>query len=139
MRHLMREGTIAIAGVRFVADMLNFDAPEHRRRLHPRPSASRTPPFDDDGKIVWPSIIPDDPAAASLRRATEEAVRNVVHESKSTGHASVRLVIDAKKKLSEFEHKVLPAVRTKNSTDGAALDTFFRDMDRALDALTYTY
>jgi hypothetical protein len=48
-------------------------------------------------------------------------------------------VIDAKKKLSEFEHKVLPAVRTKNSTDGAALDTFFRDMDRALDALTYTY
>ena len=39
--------------------------------------------------------------------------------------------------LAEFEHQVLPAVRTKNSTDGAALDTFFRDTDRALDALTY--
>jgi hypothetical protein len=118
-----------------------WNAPAHRarRRLHVRPSASSTPPFDNDGKIVWPSTIPDDPAAAGLRRVAEEAVRTVVHESKSTGHASVRPVIDAKNKLSAFEHKVLPTVKSRNATDGAALETFFLDLDKALDVLTYTY
>jgi hypothetical protein len=118
-----------------------WNAPAHRarRRLHARASVSSTPPFDNNGKIVWPSTIPDDPAAASLRRVAEEAVRTVVHESKSTGHASVRPVIDAKKKLSAFEHKVLPVVKTRNATDGASLETFFLDLDRALDTLTYTY
>ena len=124
-----------------ITSLPGWNAPAHRvrRRLHSRPSAPRTPPFDYNGKIIWPSTIPDDPASAGLRRAAEEAVRTVVHESKSTGHASVRPVIDAKNKLSAFEHKVLPAVKTKNSTDGAALETFFLDLDKALDALTYMY
>jgi hypothetical protein len=118
-----------------------WNAPAHRarRRLHTRPSVSSTQPFDDNGKIVWPSTIPADPAATVLRRAAEEAVRTVVRESKSTGHGSVRPVIDAKNKLSAFEHKVLPAVKSRNATDGAALETFFFDLDKALDALTYTF
>jgi hypothetical protein len=110
-----------------------------RHRLPSRPSAPRTPPFDDNGKIRWPSTIPGDPASAELRRTAEEAVRAVVRESKSTGHASVRPVIDAKTKLSAFERKVLPVVKTKNATDGAALETFFLDLDKALDALTSIY
>ena len=63
----------------------------------------------------------------------------MIHDSKSSGHASVRPVIDAKRKVWAFEHKVLPVVRAKNSTDGAALDNFFMDLDKALDALTFTY
>jgi hypothetical protein len=95
--------------------------------------------FDNDGKILWPSTIPGDPAAAELRRAAEAAVRAVVRESKSTGHASVQPVIDAKNKLSAFERKALPEVKAKNATDAAALETFFHDLDKALDALTYTF
>ena len=116
--------------------------PPHRarRRLHStRPSVPRTTPFDKDGKILWPSTIPDDSTAQELRRAAEAAVLAVVQEWKSTNHASIRPVIDAKNKLSAFERKVLPEVKTKNATDGAALETFFFDLDKALDTMTYTY
>ena len=109
------------------------------RRVHAQPSAPRTPPFDRDGKVLWPSTIPADPAAAVLRQAAEEAVRSVVRESKSTGHASIRPVVDAKNKLSAFERKILPEVKAKNATDGVALETFFLDLDRSLDAMTYIY
>jgi hypothetical protein len=115
--------------------------PTHRarRRLHAQPSAPRTPPFDDNGQILWPSTIPNDSGAVALRRAADAAIRAVVHESKSTGHASVKPVIDAKNKLSAFERKVLPEVKAKNATDGAAIERFFVDLDNALDAMTYVY
>jgi hypothetical protein len=104
-----------------------------------QPSAPHTALFGADGQILWPSTIPGDPAAAELRRAAEAAVRAVVRESKSTGHASIRPVIDAKNKLTAFERKALPEVKAKNVTDAAALETFFHDLDKALDAMTYTY
>ena len=78
-------------------------------------------------------------ATAGLRHAAEAAVKDAVHESKTTGHGSVKLVVDAKNKLSAYEDKVLPAVRAKNSTDGAALENFFVDLDSALDAMTYVF
>jgi hypothetical protein len=102
-------------------------------------SGSHAPPYDGNGKIVWPSTIPDDPATADLRHAAEAAVTDAVQESKTTGHGSVKLVVDAKNKLSAYEDKVLPAVRAKNSTDGAALENFFVDLDSALDATTYVF
>ncbi len=110
-----------------------------RRVHHVRTSAPPAPTFDRDGKILWPSTIPSDPASVELRRSAEEAVRSVVRESKLTGHASIRPVVDAKDKLSAFERKILPEVKTKNATDGAALETFFFDLDRSLDAMTYVY
>ena len=120
----------------------NGSTTTHRVRRRVRttpPRAARTPPFKDDGTILWPSTVPDDLAAKSLRRDAEAAVRGVVLESKSTGHASVRPVIAAKNKLSAFERKILPEVRAKNVTDGDALETFFSDLDNALDTMTYTY
>jgi hypothetical protein len=96
-------------------------------------------PFDDTGKIAWPSTIPSDSATAKLRQTAEDAVQMVVRESKSTGHASVRPVVEAKNKLSAFEHQVLPAVKNRNRTDGATVEAFFFDLDKALDALTYNY
>ena len=104
-----------------------------------RPVAPRTPPFDDDGKILWPSTIPpDDPGARAAAGRGGRRIA-VVRESKSTGHASIRPVIAAKNKLSAFERKVMPVVKAKNVTDGDALDTFFFNLDNALDTLTYTY
>ena len=96
-------------------------------------------PFDDTGKITWPSAISNDSSTAKLRQTAEDAVRTVVRESKSTGHASVRPVVEAKNKLSAFEHQVLPGVKNRNRTDGAAVEAFFSDLDNALDALTYRY
>jgi hypothetical protein len=111
-----------------------------RHRVHhAQPSVPRTPTFDRDGKILWPSTIPTDPAASELRRAAEEAVRTVVRESSLTGHASIRPVIDAKNKLSALEHRILPEVKDKNITDGNALERFFFDLNSSLDAMTYVY
>jgi hypothetical protein len=112
-------------------------SPSNAGSLHA--SGSHAPPFDDNGKIVWPSTIPDDPAAAELRQAAEAAVKDAVRDFKTTGHGSVRLVVDAKNKLSAYEDKVLPAVRAKNSTDGAALENFFVDLDNALETMTYVF
>ena len=42
-------------------------------------------------------------------------------------------------KLSAFERQVLPGVKNSNRTDGAAVESFFFDLDKALDALTYRY
>jgi hypothetical protein len=110
-----------------------------RRRLAAQPSVPRTSSFDASGKVIWPSTIPNDPADVALRQSADAAVQAVVREWKSTGHGSVRPVVDAKNKLSAFEHKVLPEVKTKNTTDGAELETFFFDLDKSLDAMTYTY
>jgi hypothetical protein len=108
-------------------------------QAQPQPSIPLTRLFDDDGKILWPSTIPSGPETAELRQAAEAAVRTVVRESKLTGHASIRPVIDAKNKLTAFEQKALPEVKAKNATDAAALQTFFHNLDRALDAMTYVY
>jgi hypothetical protein len=113
-----------------------------RRRLHSESNAPRPPkisPFDDTGKVTWPSAIASDSSTAKLRQSAEDAVRSVVRESKSTGHASVRPVVEAKNKLSAFERQVLPGVRNKNRTDGAAVEAFFYDLDHALDELTFRY
>jgi hypothetical protein len=108
-----------------------------RRRLRAGPDAAVVPPFDAAGKIDWPKTVADDPSTEKLRKAAEEAVRSVVLESKTAGHASVRPVIDAKNKLTALEHKVLPDVKHKNATEGAAIETFFLHLDKALDVLTF--
>jgi hypothetical protein len=124
-----------------ITSLPGWNGPTHRvrRRLRSQPSFPLTPPYDNDGNIRWPSTIPDDPTSAALRRAADAAVRAVVHESKAIGHASIRPVIDAKTKLSAYEHRVLPIVKTKNLTDGDALESFFFHLNRSLDALSYVY
>jgi hypothetical protein len=54
------------------------------------------------GKILWPSATPDDSALAGARQVAGEAVQAVVRGGKSTGHASIRQVVDAKNKLVAF-------------------------------------
>ena len=124
-----------------ITSLPGWNAPVHRvrHRLDSQTSASRPSPFDETGKIVWPSSIPEDAATDSLRRPADDAVKSVYLEWKSNGHASIRPVIDTKKKILAFKHKVLPAVWRKNATDGFALETFFGDLDKALDVLTFRY
>ncbi len=110
-----------------------------RQRAHSQPATPPIQTFDHDGRILWPSTVPADPSVAELRRSAESAVKAVVTESNTTGHASVRPVVDAKNKLEAFEKKILPQVRAKNATDGSALEAFFLDLDKALDTLTYTF
>jgi hypothetical protein len=108
-----------------------------RRRLRAQPNAVQALPFDDGGKIEWPKTIADLPSIAALRAAAEAAVRTVAQESKTNGHASVRGVIDAKNKLTALERKSLPEIKSKNPADASAVETFFLNLDRALDALTF--
>ena len=63
----------------------------------------------------------------------------MITEFNSTGHGSVRPVVDAKNKLEALEKTILPQVRAKNATDGSTLEAFFLDLDKALDTLTYSF
>jgi hypothetical protein len=109
------------------------------RRVHRRPAEPPIQRYDRDGKIRWPSTIPADPTSTALRQEADAAFLAVVRESQSTGHASIRPVIDAKNKLSAFEHKILPEVKARNVTDGNDLDRFFVDLDRSLDAMNSVF
>ena len=60
-----------------------------------------------------------------------------MRESNSTGDASIRPVVDAKKKLSD-RAKGLPEVQARNITDAAPFSCS-SSTRTALDALTYTY
>jgi hypothetical protein len=125
-----------------ITSLPGWYGPTHRPRRRRRSYQVSAPPrtvFDDKGTILWPSTVPKDPAVTESRKAAEAAVRAVVLESKSTGHASVRPVIDAKNKLTAFEKLALPEVRAKNAIDAADLETFISDLDKALDQLTYIY
>jgi hypothetical protein len=109
------------------------------RRVHRRPIEPKVTPYDRDGKILWPSTIPADPDSTELRRAADDAFRAVVRESQSTGHASIRPVIDTKNKLSAFERKILPDVKAQNVTDGENLERFFGDLNWSLDAMNSVF
>jgi hypothetical protein len=104
-----------------------------RRRAHVSYSDPPIPRYDHNGKILWPGLVLDDPASAGLRREAETAFQAVFRESKSTGHASIRPVIDAKNKLSAYERKILPNIKGRRVADGDALERFFVDLDRSLD------
>ena len=95
--------------------------------------------MDENGTIRWPSALPNDPSLAQAREAAEAAVHTVVHESKSTGHASIRPVVDAKKKLTAFAEEALPLVRVKNVADADALEAFFSQVGKALDTMALYY
>jgi hypothetical protein len=113
-----------------------------RRRLPRRTAQSSIPRahlMDDNGTIRWPSTIPNDPSLAEARQAAEAAVRTVVHESKTTGHASIKPVIDAKKKLTAFAEKALPQVKIKNAADADALEAFFSQLGKTLDTMALYY
>ena len=86
-----------------------------------------------------PARSPTTPRSPSYAPEAEAAVRAVVRESKSTGHASVRPVIDAKKKLSAYERKVLPEVKGQERHRRRRPGAVLLDLDRALDAMTYVY
>lgn len=114
------------------------------RRVHHARRRSLDPPiphYDRKGNILWPGILRDDstPTATALRRAADDAFRAVYHESKTTGHASIRPVIAAKAKLSAYERKVLPAIKDRSAPDGDALEAFFVDLDRSLDEMNAVF
>ncbi len=80
-------------------------------------------------------MIHDDPSSAALRKEAETAFEAVFHESKSTGHASIRPVIDTKQKLSAYERKILPGIKGQSVSEGDDLERFFVNLDRSLDEM----
>jgi hypothetical protein len=111
----------------------------------PRPS-SRVQPrvpreqlLGDDGTILWPAATPDDPGVAAARRAAEGAVKEVVREGKTSGHATVRQVVDAKAKLNAFARETLPKVKARNAVDASGLETFLVELEKTLQTMADRY
>ena len=100
----------------------------HVRRRLPRADSESSIPrahlMDDDGTIHWPSVLPNDPSLAQARKAAEAAVHTVATESKTTGHASIRPVIDAKKTLTR--------IRRSGATAGQGQECRRRRLPRSL-------
>ena len=108
-------------------------------RHRPRPALPREQLLDDEGGIRWPAATPQGPLVAESRRAAEEAVRSVAAEAKKKGHASIRDVIDAKKKLISFARVALPEVKTRNAVDEASLESFIVELGKTLETFAVKY
>jgi hypothetical protein len=111
--------------------------PDHPVR--PQPSVPRTELLNDDGTIRWPGATPNDATAARARQAAEEAVRGVVQESRTYGHASTRHVADARNKLTAFARQTLPALKARNAADADDLERFIVELKKTLATLALNY
>ena len=110
-----------------------------RVRHYRRPVDPPIPHFDRNGNILWPGMIVDDPGSTALRRSADDAFRAVYHESQTTGHASIRPVIAAKRKLSAYERAILPAINGRSVADGDNLERFFVDLNRSIDGMNSVF
>jgi len=108
-----------------------------RTRILPR--VPRNQLLDKDGKLLWPGVTPDDAATAGKRRAAEEAVRRVVSAEKTHGSASVRDVVEAKKRLTAFAREALPIVSARNRADSDALERFIVELEKTLQTMAASY
>jgi hypothetical protein len=108
-------------------------------RRRPRPTVPREELLDDKGAILWPAATPRGQTATEPRRQAEEAVRGVVDRGKQYGHASIRQVIDAKKKLTDFARKALPEVKMRNAADAANLERFIVELEKTLETFAVQY
>ena len=87
------------------------------------------------GTVRWPSAAPDGPA----RKAAEEAVKSAVAEHDKYGQATIRQVVDARNKLTEYLRESLPAVKEHNRADGDALERFVVELQKTLATLAVNY
>ncbi len=74
-----------------------------------------------------------------LRHAAEGAVKEVVRQGKSSGHASVRQVVDAKAKLTSFAREALPKLKTRNAADASGLESFVVELEKTLQTMADRY
>ena len=105
------------------------------RHTHPHATMPRAALLSEDGKVLWPSAAPDDPA----RRSADAAVRVVVQETRKYGHASTRQVINARNKLTAFAGKALPALKTRNAADAEGLERFIVELQKTLATMAVNY
>jgi len=103
------------------------------------PKVPRDQLLDKDGKILWPSAAPDDSATSGTRRAAEDAVRVVVSAEKTHGSATVRDVVDAKKKLTTFAREALPIVSARDRVDSDVLERFIVELEKTLQTMAVSY
>lgn len=106
-----------------------------RMPVHPHATIPRAELLSEDGKVLWPSAAPDDPA----RRSAEAAVQVVVQETRKYGHAGTRRVIDARNKLTAFAGKALPALKARNAADADALERFIVELQKTLATMAVNY
>jgi hypothetical protein len=112
-----------------------------RMRPHPRPAPTvpREQLLSGDGTILWPSATPDDGATFGARRRAEEAVGTVAVAAASNGHATIRQVLDAKNKLTDFARRALPIVKAKNAADSDSLERFIVELGKTLQTMAVNY
>ncbi len=110
----------------------------HGRVTHverPKP----TVPYDDllgpEGKVRWPSAAPEGPA----RKAAEDAVKSAVAEHDKYGQATIRRVVDARNKLTEYLRESLLTVKAHNRADGDGLERFVVELQKTLATLAVNY
>ena len=109
------------------------------RPVAPQPSLPRSELIGDDGKVLWPSATPNDPAVAPARSAAEAAVRVVVQEQQKYGQATIRHVVDARNKLDAFAGHALPELKAKNAADEAGLERFIVELKKTLATMAVHY
>ena len=57
----------------------------------------------------------------------------------SGGHATIRQVLDAKRKLTDFARRALPIVKSKNAADSDGLERFIVELGKTLQTMAVNY
>jgi hypothetical protein len=117
----------------------DWNRPPRVARRHRGPSIPRERLVDDQGKILWPADAPDGPSVAGTRRVADAAVRAVVDEGKRDGHASIRGVIGAKARLTDYARKALPDLKARDAAGSDALEAFIVELGKTLESMAAGY
>jgi hypothetical protein len=114
--------------------------PSHSNRRGTRlPSLPRAELLGARGEVLWPAATPRNSRLLAANQDVERAVALVVSEHDKYGEASIRLVADARNKLTEFARQSLPSLKARDRTAADQLEKFIVELQKTLATLTVNY
>jgi hypothetical protein len=99
----------------------------------------RTEVLTGDGRIHWPGNMPKDSRLSPARRDAELAVALVAREHATYGQSTIRHVMNARNKLTEFARHSLPSLKARDRIAADQLERFIVELQKNLATMTQHY
>jgi hypothetical protein len=117
----------------------NASPAPYQRQPRGLPAIPRTELLTTDGGIRWPRKLPNDSRLLHARRDAEEAVALVAREHATYGQSTIRHVMNARNKLTEFARKSLPSLKARDRIAADQLERFIVELQKNLATMTQHY
>jgi hypothetical protein len=127
--------------IRAITSLPGWNAPSAASRRQPRvlPTMPRAELLTADGRIQWPGKTPNDSRLVPARRAAEEAVALVARDHATYGQSTIRHVMDARNRLTEFARQSLPSLKARDKAAADGLERFIVELQKSLATMTQHY